>query len=206
MLGAAHRQRKRALPIVLAAGRSQRMGTQELLLPINSKPMIAVIVDAVLQSPVAEICVVVGRDAEQMRATLAGRKVQFVSNPDLQGDMLSSVRCGWRALPAECAAALIVLGDQPGLTGQIVNELLNAFAAGQGGIVLPKHGGHRAHPLLVSARFRDEVLARHDGIGLKGLLAAHPKEIHEIAVTSAGAVADVDSPEDYARLRVAPEP
>ena len=82
--------------IALAAGRSRRMGTQKLLLPLRGKPIIASVVDELLKSTLEEICVVVGRDAWQVESALDGRNVHLVSNPDPAGDMLSSVRCGWR--------------------------------------------------------------------------------------------------------------
>jgi molybdenum cofactor cytidylyltransferase len=102
--------------VVLAAGRSERMGTQKLLLPVCGQPLVARVVDELIAGPLQQIIVVVGRDAEQIQSALAGRAVTFVSNPDSQGDMLSSVRCGLRALPALCEAVLVVLGDHPGIT------------------------------------------------------------------------------------------
>jgi molybdenum cofactor cytidylyltransferase len=140
---------------------------------------------------------VVGRDAEQIQSALAGRAVTFVSNPDPQGDMLSSVRCGLRALPALCEAVLVVLGDQPGMTSELVAALIRAFRETGRGIVVPAHASRRGHPLLLATRFCDEVLTRYDGIGLRGLLGAHPDEILELEVSSAAALKDVDSPEDY---------
>src|SRR5579871_3782021 len=110
--------------VVLAAGRSSRMGAQKLLLPFDGRPMITGIVDEVLRSAVEKTFVVVGRDASQIQAALPVCNIAYVNNPDLEGDMLSSVRCGIRTLPADCAAALIVLGDQPGITHQMIDELI----------------------------------------------------------------------------------
>jgi molybdenum cofactor cytidylyltransferase len=183
--------------VVLAAGRSERMGTQKLLLPVCGQPLIARIVDELIAGPLQQIIVVVGRDAEQIQSALAGRAVTFVSNPDPQGDMLGSVRCGLRALPALCEAVLVVLGDQPGITSELVAALIRAFRETGRGIVVPAHADRRGHPLLLATRFCDEVLTRYDGIGLRGLLGAHPDEILELEVSSAAALKDVDSPEDY---------
>lgn len=192
--------------IVLAAGRSERMGTQKLLLPLGEKPVITRGVDELLHSPLQQIIVVVGRDAEQIQQVLAGRAATFVHNPDSAGDMLSSVRCGLRALPAPCEAVLVVLGDQPGITSRLVGELIRAFrgqTAEDGmprrGIIVPTHAGRRGHPLLFAARFRDELLTRYDGVGLHGLLAAHPEELVELEVSTAAELEDMDTPEDYRR-------
>lgn len=192
--------------IVLAAGRSERMGTQKLLLRLRGKPIIAGILDELIRSPLRQIFVVVGRDAEQIQSALAGRAVTFVSNPEPDGDMLSSVRCGLRVLPASCEAVLVVLGDQPGVTSKLVGELMRAFraelpegGAPNGDIIVPTHAGRRGHPLLFAARFRDEILTRYDGIGLYELLAAHSEEVVELEVSTAAQLEDMDGPEDYQR-------
>ena len=186
--------------VVLAAGRSERMETQKLLLPLRGRPIITGIVDELLRSPLERIVVVVGRDAAQIQSALAGRAVAFAQNPDPAGDMLSSVRCGLRILPAGCEAVLVGLGDQPGIKQGLVAGLVSAFHETRRGIIVPTHAGRRGHPLLFDARFRDEILTRYDGAGLRGLLAAHPEEILEYTVPSAAQFDDVDTPEDYARL------
>ncbi|MBM4032682.1 MAG: nucleotidyltransferase family protein [Planctomycetes bacterium] len=182
--------------IVLAAGRSRRMGAQKLLLPIGGRPMIARVADAVLAGPVDDAVVVVGKDGQEIAEALAGRAVRFVTNPDPDGEMLGSVRCGLRALPQGCEAALVVLGDQPGLTAGAVAELVRAFRASGSAIVVPAHRGRRGHPVLIAARYHDEVVSRHDGVGLRGLLQAHPDAVLEVAAEPA-VLDDVDVPSDY---------
>ena len=143
--------------------------------------------------------VVVGRDAEFIRQTLHKRPVSFVENPDPEGDMLSSVRCGLRALPDSCEAILVALGDQPGITHELVRDLIRTFRKTSRGIIVPAHAGRRGHPLLFAARFRDEVLTCHDHVGLRGLVASHPDEIFEVTTTTASVLEDLDTPEDYQR-------
>ncbi|MCX6903776.1 MAG: nucleotidyltransferase family protein [Verrucomicrobia bacterium] len=186
--------------MVLAAGQSRRMGTQKLLLPMAGRPLITGIVDEVLRSPVAEVFVVLGRDAPRVTQALAGRSVHLLTNPCTDGEMLSSVRCGLRALPPECAAALVVLGDQPGITAETISMLIQAFQTHSRGIVVPTHGGKRGHPLLLSMRYRDELLSQHDGTGVRGLLLAHPDDVMEVEVPASGVVEDMDTPEDYRRM------
>lgn len=185
--------------LVLAAGRSERMGTQKLLLPLGGKPVIARIVDELQQSPLQETVVVVGRNAEKVQQALKGRAVTFVTNPDFTGDMLSSVRCGLRAIPAGCVAVLVVLGDQPNLTSELVRKLISAFKESGRGIIVPAHHGHRGHPLLIATRFRDELLRRHEEVGLHGLLDAHYEEVFRLEFSDAAVLEDMDTPEDYQR-------
>lgn len=187
--------------VVLAAGRSVRMGTQKLLLELGGQTVITRIVDELLLSPIQRVVVVVGRDADRIQAAVAGRNVGFVTNPDFVGDMLSSVRCGLRALPRECEAALVALGDQPGVSSELVEQMIKGFRETQRGIIVPSHNGKRGHPLLFSARFREEVLTSFDGEGLLGLLKAHPDAIHEIPGCGAEAIEDMDTPADYERER-----
>ena len=185
--------------VVLAAGRSVRMGSQKLLLPLKGKPLITHIVDEVLHGPVQKMFVVVGRDREQIRDALSERAASFVHNPEPDGDMLSSVRCGIRALPQSCAAALIVLRDQPGITRELISQLAEAHSQNPGGIIAPEFNGKRGHPLLVASRFFNEILHEHDGVGLHDLLNSHPEAVHRIPVTTTGVLEDMDTPEDYQR-------
>ena len=185
--------------LVLAAGRSVRMGRQKLLLPLGHKPAITGIVDELLRSPIEHISVVVGRDGAPIRQALPERAVAFVCNPEPDGDMLSSVRCGLRALPAGCQAVLVVLGDQPAVTNELLAAIISAFCKSGRGIIVPTHDGQRGHPILFAARFRDEVLTGHNGVGLCGLLRSHPEEVFELDVATAAVLEDMDTPEDYAR-------
>jgi len=185
--------------IVLAAGRSRRMGTQKLLLPLAGKPMIARIVDELQQSPAQQTFVVVGDDGEKVQLALDGRTVTFTKNPNSEGDMLSSIRCGLSAMPSACTAVLIVLGDQPNLTSQLVAKLVTAFKESGRGLIVPRHRGHRGHPVLIAARFHVELMTRHDDVGLLGLLDAHPEELFQLEIADGATLQDMDTPEDYQR-------
>jgi len=177
------------------------MGTQKLLLPLGNQTVIARVVDAVRRAPVDRTIVVVGAHGEAMREALQGRPVSFVVNPDPDGDMLGSVRCGLRAVPNECAGVLIVLGDHPSVRTTWINRMVLCFRETGDGIVVPVHRGKRGHPILVSARFRDELLSRYDGVGLRGLLQAHEKQVTAVEVASPEVLEDLDTPDDYERQR-----
>jgi molybdenum cofactor cytidylyltransferase len=182
--------------VILAAGRSRRMGRQKLLLPWKGGTVISHIVDEVLAAGVGCVVVVVGADEGAVREALVGRAVEFVRNPDDEGEMITSVRCGLRAL-AECGGALIVLGDQPALSSRWIKSLISLFDGRR--IVLPSFDGKRGHPVLLPRRFFDDVLSKFEGDGLKGLLDAKRGEVVEWPVDERGVVDDLDTPEDYAR-------
>jgi molybdenum cofactor cytidylyltransferase len=185
--------------IILAAGRSRRMGAQKVLLPFAGRTVIGHIAGEILRSAVAEVIVVAGTDVPRLAEALAGCRVTLATNPDADGDMLSSVRCGLRALPPGCEAVLVALGDQPSITADLVGRMLDAFRTSGRGIVVPACGGRPGHPILFSIRYREEVLTRYDGVGLCGLRQAHPEDVFELGVTDSSVLADMDRPEDYRR-------
>ncbi|MBE3096646.1 MAG: nucleotidyltransferase family protein [Planctomycetes bacterium] len=185
--------------IILAAGRSRRMGTQKLLLPFAGRTVVGHIAGEILRGPISETLVVVGQDAARIAEALAGLRLKIVTNPDPGGEMLSSVRCGLRALPTDCDAVLVALGDQPTITSDLVGRMIDAFRTGARGIVVPVHGGKPGHPILFSARYRQEILTGYDDVGLCGLRQAHPEDVLEFGVASPSVLGDMDYPEDYRR-------
>jgi molybdenum cofactor cytidylyltransferase len=189
--------------IVLAAGQSHRMGRQKLLLPFRGRPLIAKVVDELLRSQVDRVLVVIGRDGKPVTEALAGRSVSFVTNTHDAGEMLWSVRCGLAAVPEETSAVIVALGDQPGITAEVVGTLVRSFRTGDRGIVVPTYEGKRGHPLLFAIAYRDEILTRYEGRGLRALLDAHPSDVFDLEVASSGVLEDIDLPADYQRALLA---
>jgi molybdenum cofactor cytidylyltransferase len=189
--------------MILAAGRSRRMGAQKLLLPLGDRTVIARIVDEALRSPVDRVFVIVGPGENDVIKALSDKRVDFVINPDVEGEMLSSVRCGLHAMPDDCTAAIVVLGDQPGIAADVIALLVETFQSSGRGIVVPIHGGRRGHPLLISMCYRDEILNCYQDVGLRGLLRAHPEDVFEVEIAAPEVIEDMDVPEDYDRAKAA---
>ena len=185
--------------VVLAAGLSRRMGVQKLLLPFGGKTVILHIVDQLLASNVDKVHVVVGHKAESISAELSCRSIYIVNNPNYKSGMLSSVRCGLQNLPENCRAVLVVLGDQPSITTELIDQMLNTFGTTEKSILVPLYQGKRGHPFLFSTQYRDEILTQYDDVGLRGVLYCHPDDIHELAVSDYSVLCDMDYPEDYRR-------
>jgi len=185
--------------IVLAAGQSHRMGTQKLLLPFGATTVIAHIADELLRSIIDKVYVVVGYERNRIIKELSGRPISIVTNPDYTADMLSSVRCGLKALPKKCEAVLVTLGDQPSVTSELVDEMVQSFTRTNKGILVPLYRGKHGHPILFSELYYHEILTRYDNVGLRGLLHAHPEDIFELNVSTSAVLLDMDSPEDYQR-------
>jgi molybdenum cofactor cytidylyltransferase len=186
--------------IIPAAGQSRRMGVQKTLLPFGPTTVIGHIVDQIRQGGIDEIYVVVGYHAGRVVQALSGRPVRFVPNPQYrQTEMLSSIRCGLRALPQDCTAILLALGDQPAITATLIRSMTEAFATGRRGIVVPVYRRRRGHPLLFARHYCQEVLTRYDDVGLRGLVSAHAEDVFELCVPNSEVLSDVDFPEDYRR-------
>jgi molybdenum cofactor cytidylyltransferase len=185
--------------IVLAAGQSRRMGLQKLLLPFAGKTVIAHIVGQLLTSAIDKIYVVVGCEANRIAEQIYSHSVSVVTNRNYESGMLSSVRCGFEALPQQCEAVLVTLGDQPAITSELVDKMLHSFAKSKKGILVPLYCGKRGHPVLASTHYREEIMTNFDDIGLRGLLHAHPDDIFELNVSTSAVLQDMDYPEDYKR-------
>lgn len=190
--------------VVLAAGLSRRMGVQKLLLPFAGKTVIAHIVDQICAVTIDRIFVVVGHEGELVRRELSNRNITIVSNPDYESGMLSSVRRGLAALPMECRAVLVALGDQPSVTSELIDLMVRTFAQTDKKILVPVFNGRRGHPVLFSHCYREEILTSFDSVGLRGLLHTHPDEVFELSCPTSAVLSDMDFPRDYQReLRVA---
>jgi molybdenum cofactor cytidylyltransferase len=185
--------------ILLAAGCSSRMGTQKLLLPFASATVISHIVDQVLASKIEKVYVVVGHQPEMIEKELSGRSVEIVGNPKYKSGMLSSVRAGLRYIPENCDAVLVVLGDQPSITTELIDKMVQTYSSSEKKIIVPLHEGKRGHPLLLSKIYRNEILTKYDDVGLRGILVEHDDDIFELSVSNPSVLLDMDYPEDYER-------
>jgi len=185
--------------VILAAGKSERMGTAKLLLPWGDLTVIETVVRAALDSRAAEVAVVLGSGAAGIWKEIEAYPVQAVRNPDYESGMLSSVQRGFRGLPDGVRAVLVLLGDQPFITAALIDRLIGAFNGSGKGIVLPAHEGRRGHPILIDRKYRDEVMALDPKIGLRELLIRHPDDVFALNVEDPGVGLDLDTPEDYAR-------
>jgi molybdenum cofactor cytidylyltransferase len=185
--------------IVLAAGLSSRMGEFKLLLKwVDDQPLLAHVVEKVTALPVAPVVVVTGHRADAVRAALTGFDVTFAHNPDYaDGEILSSMKVGLRTMPETVAAVMVVPGDMPRISPEVMQQVLNAHAPAT--IVAPQYAGERGHPVLFDRHFWQALLdLPRDGMP-RDVLRANKDRIRLIDVSSDGILADVDTPETYER-------
>lgn len=199
-LGSRAPEAPRIAALVLAAGRSSRMGERNKLLePIDGKPMVRRVVEAVARADVAGIVVVTGHQAERVCAALAGIEIAVVHNPDFAAGLSTSLRAGIDALPKDVDGALVCLGDMPETRSADIDKLIAAFNPLEGrAICVPTHGGKRGNPVLWAARFFPAMRMLQGDVGAKHLIGEHVDEVCEVAVDASGVLLDLDTPEALA--------
>jgi molybdenum cofactor cytidylyltransferase len=183
--------------VVLAAGGSRRMGTQKLLLPFGGSTIVETVVRAALEASLQGAVVVLGADEDRVREKLAPYPVTFTVNADWERGMLSSVKTGFEALPERATAAVVMLGDQPFVKPETIDELVARYRETRKGIVLPVQGGRRGHPVLIDAKYKAEIVALGPEGTLRDIVHAHAGEILEVEIDDPDILRDIDTPEDY---------
>jgi molybdenum cofactor cytidylyltransferase len=192
----------RVAAIVLAAGRSTRMGTQnKLLADLGGVPMVRRVAETALRSKARPLLVVTGHQAAEVAAALSGLGVTFVANPDYATGLASSLKAGIRAAPAECDGAAVLLGDMPRIAADHVDRLIDAFVEAPECIVVAVHGGRQGNPVLWPRRYFAELLQLEGDAGAKRLIGAYREDMREVEVATDAIFADVDTPEALARMR-----
>ncbi len=185
--------------MILAAGESKRMGKPKLLLPFGEKTMIETIVSTVVSSKVEQTLVILGSDREKTEEKIKNYPIKIVYNRDFRSGMLSSVQCGFKSLPEETRAVLVVLGDQPKISTTVINKLIDAYKSSGKGIVLPAYKKERGHPVLIDVKYGEEVENLSPEVGLRGTVYNHPEDILEVEVETLSIFQDIDSESDYKR-------
>jgi len=187
--------------VILAAGRAARMGQLKQLLPVDGRPMVRRVAEAVCAAGVDQVVVVVGAQAEAVAAALAGLPLEIVVNDAWAEGMSTSLRAGLRALRPAIKAALIVLADQPALTPGLLRTLIDRYRAGDAPIVVPRYRGKRGNPVLWDRAFFPELLAIEGDRGGRDLLHRHRGQVAWVEVDDPAVLLDVDTRRDYENLR-----
>jgi len=184
--------------IVLAAGKSERLGRPKAMLLLRGKTFLDNILEAILRSSINPTVVVVGhhRDEIASRVPLPA-KVAF--NPDYEKGMVTSFQTGIRALPADVSGALLFLVDHPVIEPGTIEALTTKAAPDR--IVVPIFNGRRGHPVLFGSHILQEILALGSDQGANIVVRKDPGRVIEAPVKSAGILVDVDTPEDFQKLQ-----
>ncbi|MCC6777011.1 MAG: molybdopterin-binding/glycosyltransferase family 2 protein [Hyphomicrobiales bacterium] len=188
---------RRICAIVLAAGRSTRMGgPNKLLAEIARRPLVRIAAEEALASQAAPVIVVTGHQRDKVEAKLAGLAVNLVHNPDFAEGLGTSLRAGIAAVPADADGVVVCLGDMPQVDAALINRLIAAFDPDRGAlVVVPTFEGKRGNPVLWSRRFFPDLLTIDGDVGARHLIGGYGEAVVEVAVDGKAALVDVDTPE-----------
>jgi len=196
--------------IILAAGASRRMGQPKMLLPWGKVSVLEHVISVFARAGIEDILVITGAIREQVEEAVVKYAqhypVRSVHNENYaQGEMLSSLQCGLRALDHSLrstverppAAALVGLGDQPQVQERIVRSVCKAFLKTERPLVVPSFKMRRGHPWLVAHSLWAELLDINPPQSPRDFLNAHSNDIHYVDTDIPSILADLDTPEDY---------
>jgi molybdenum cofactor cytidylyltransferase len=194
---------RRVAAVILAAGRSTRMGgPNKLLAEIGGRPLVRIAAEQALASRAGPVVVVTGHQHEAVEAALAGLEVERVNNPNFADGLSTSLRTGLAALPADIDAAVVCLGDMPQVSAGLLDRLIAAFDPERGAlIVIPTIEGKRGNPVVWSRRFFPELMALEGDVGARNLIGRYAEAVAEVPLTDRAVLVDVDTPEALDRVR-----
>ena len=189
--------------VVLAAGRSSRMGgLNKLLADIGGRPLVRIVVEEALASRARPVVVVTGHQRERVEAALAGLPVTFVHNPHYAEGLGTSLKAAIASLPSEVDGAIVCLGDMPQVDTALIERLIGAIDPDKGALVaVPTIDGKRGNPVVWSRRFFPDLMAVEGDVGARHLIGRYAEAVVEVPVSGSGALTDIDTPEALAALK-----
>jgi molybdenum cofactor cytidylyltransferase len=197
--------------LIPAAGRSRRMGSPKLLLEVNGKTVISRVLAALGEAGLLNRLVVLHPQDELLKGEVEACGGRALVPPAPPPEMRDSIQFGFNCVADEILASgepadlhqpwLLVPADHPVIEPQTVTILLHAAAKNPGRIVVPTHGGRRGHPTVFAWKHALQIDQIPAGLGFNWIVEQASAEIIEIEFASSGVLVDLDTPEDYERLR-----
>ncbi|CAA9558936.1 MAG: Molybdenum cofactor cytidylyltransferase [uncultured Thermomicrobiales bacterium] len=187
--------------IVLAAGRSTRLGRPKQLLPLAGEPVLAHVLRHAAASRLAEVVLVLGHAAETIAAAVGDRGQRVVVNPNFLAGQSTSLRAGLAAVDRDAGAVVVLLGDQPGVTAATIDALIAAFEGGDAPIVVPAYGGRAGNPVLFGRAVFAELGRVTGDEGARRVVRADPARVRLVDAGPGPPPGDLDTEDDYRLLR-----
>lgn len=182
--------------ILLAAGRSQRMGRDKLSLPFGETTVFHRSLSPLIDSPlINEVVVVVNRDFELSEPLLDQANCTVAVNEADQLGMSSSLRVGILAA-ADADAYMVCLADMPRLTVRLLASLIETYAETGKGILLPTHKGRDGHPVIFGVEYKQRLLEITGDIGARQIVRDDPDRVRRVSVDNPAVVFDIDTTAD----------
>jgi molybdenum cofactor cytidylyltransferase len=196
-----------AAGIVLAAGASSRMGAPKQLLPLAGRPLLQVVVEAACASRLDDVVVVLGANAEAVRAGVGFGRARVVVNRRYADGMSSSLRAGVVALGDDVDRAVVILGDQPDVSAALLDSLLDAQSASGLPAAALSFDGLLHPPVVLRRDLWPDLLALQGDVGCRALIRAHSELVATVpAQAPRHHPVDIDTPADFEQLSAEPSP
>lgn len=190
--------------IILAAGASTRFGRPKQLVRFKGKRLLEWVLDAALPSELHKVVLVLGHARTEIKAHLAERlahpKLVTVINRDYRRGQSSSMRLGLKAAGENYSAVMFLLADQPFIQTAAINRLIASFRRSPKGICVPAFEGRRGNPVMFGSAYFEALSAVEGDFGGRELIGAYPQDVLEVRIENPLAFADIDTPDDLARL------
>jgi molybdenum cofactor cytidylyltransferase len=186
--------------VLLAAGRSRRMGKFKPLLPFGDQSVIQACINNIRGAGISEIVVVLGHRAKEIQEQLKHFNLTFACNPEPDSPMSASITVGVSSLSPSVKSALIALVDHPAVPPSVLIQLIAKWELGRGRFIQPEYEGHGGHPVLIDLEYRAELMNLDPQRGLRSLLEAHRLQVLRVSTDSPYVARDMDTWEDYLRL------
>lgn len=191
---------KKIAGLILAAGKSERMGRPKPLLPFRGSCFLTHVFTEASRSNLNDVWVVLGHQAEKLLQTLPEIEPKALVNPDYEHGQLTSLQCGLKQLSsAGLDGVMVFLIDHPIVHRGLVNQLVEAFRRNDAKIVIPSFQHRRGHPMIFGAELFRELLEAPLDQGAVSVVRKHPHEILHLEVDEPGVLVDIDTPEAYER-------
>ena len=184
--------------VILAAGAASRMGQPKLLLPWKGEALIYRAARIALEAGLDPVVVVTGAGSLEMKEALTGLDVRVVENPAWQTGQSSSVRAGINALPQETQGVIFLLGDQPYVSADLIQVLVETFNQTHPIILAPFVGAKRSNPVLFDRSIFEALRGLQGDAGARTIFAQYPPT--PMPWQDERLLFDVDTPEDYKKL------
>jgi molybdenum cofactor cytidylyltransferase len=188
--------------LILAAGKSERMGRLKPLLPLGENTVLGKVYNLLKKSSLDAVRVILGHQAVEILEKVDLPDEEVVINHDYEQGMLSSIKAGLKAAQSlEPGAILLCPVDHPDIDSQLIELLISGFKSSGKQIVVPVFNGKRGHPVIFGRQLFKELLAASAEVGARQVVRDNQDKILEIEVKKPGVVQDIDTPEDYERLK-----
>ncbi|MCX6546057.1 MAG: nucleotidyltransferase family protein [Acidobacteria bacterium] len=189
--------------IILAAGASTRMGRAKALLPVGPDTFVTRLARSFVAAGIDDLVVVTGPERDAIDSALAASRIpaRVVRNPRRDDGQLSSLLVGLALADTPGVVAVVVgLVDAPLVLPGTIRAVVEAYRRTRSPIVRPVSHGRHGHPVLFAREVFDELRHADSALGAKAVVRAHEQDRLDVPVDDDGAWADIDTPDDYARL------